>query len=113
MLSLGGPPKSPNSTLVGTAWMLNQAHAPQQHSTVFGSNPKMSAMSSTHVSAVRCIAATAAAAVVVHFRHNRQGHFSIVLPRLSEQVQRVAPSVAERDLQELRLGLFLLFRADN
>lgn len=90
--------------------MLNQAHAPEQHSTVFGSKLKMSAMSSTYVSAVLCIAAAAA---VVHFRHNRRGHFSNVLPRLSEQVERAAPSVAERDLRELRLGLFLLFRADN
>lgn len=52
--------------------MPNQAHAPEQCSTVFGRKPKMPAMSFTNVSAVRCIAA---AAVVVHFGHNCRGLF--------------------------------------
>lgn len=43
--------------------MPNQAHAPEQCSTVFGRKPKMPAMSFTNVSAVRCIAAAAAAVV--------------------------------------------------
>lgn len=74
--------------------MHNEAHAPEQRSTVFGRKPKMPAMSFTNVSAVRCIAA----AVVVHFRHSRRGHFSNVLPCLQEE-KRAPPSVAERDLR--------------
>lgn len=74
--------------------MPNQAHAPEQCSTVFGRKPKMPAMSFTNVSAVRCIAAAA----VVHFRHNRRGYFSNV--SLCLQVEkRAPPSVAERDLR--------------
>lgn len=61
----------------------------------------MPAMSSTHVSAVRCIAAAAAAAVV-HFQPHRRSHFSNVPPPLRAG-ERAAPSVAERDLRELRL----------
>lgn len=78
--------------------MLNRAHAPERCSTVFGSKPKMPAMSSTHVSAVRCIAAAA----VVHFQPHRRSHFSNVPPPLRAG-EHAALSVAERDLRELRL----------
>lgn len=78
--------------------MLNRAHAPERCSTVFGSKPKMPAMSSTHVSAVRCIAAAA----VVHFQPHRPSHFSNV-PLPLRAGERAAPSVAERDLRELWL----------
>lgn len=55
-------------------------------------------MSSTHVSAVHCIAAAA----VVHFQPHRRSHFSNV-PLPLRAGEHAAPSVAERDLQELWL----------
>lgn len=88
----------PKLLLFELASMLNRAHAPERCSTVFGSKPKMPAMSSTHVSAVRCIAAAA----VVHFQPHRRSHFSNVPPPLRAG-EHAAPSVAERDLRELRL----------